>query len=156
MAEADTCVTRTLEGVIRGQNFTIEGIDDATVGLVTQFNLQFQRPLTRVYDLASTAFYYVVGNAQGQVDLQKVVGPRGAPRIRCTCDPYTITLDASHTLCHVQGLEGDAQLLDGVGAKYDLLNAMPFGLQGSGSSENPVIVFSVSYMFSDIAEYDTA
>lgn len=154
MASADTCVVRTMEGVIRGTNFTITGIDDATVGLVQQFQLQFQRKLSRIYDLASTGFYYIEGPSEGQVSFTKVVGPKGAPKVNCTCDPYDIVLDAGPMLCQTQAVSGQTTPsgLTGTGnsARYTLKNAMPFGLTGQGNANNFLIVFGVSYMFNDI------
>lgn len=151
MAAADTCVQRTLEGIIRGTNFAIDGIgSDATRGLVQQFQLQFQRKLTRVYDLASPSFYYIEGPSEGNITMAKVVGPQGAPKLDCTCDANDIVLDAGPTLCHTQaGSTGLPQLESGA-ARYTLKNAMPYGLQGQGNANNFLIIFSISYLFNDI------
>jgi hypothetical protein len=148
MATANTCVPRTLEGVIRGTNFTISGMDGtAQAGLVQQFNLEFKRNLSRVYDLASPSFYYIEGPAEGTVSFTKVVGPKGAPKLDCSCEARDIILDTGPMLCQTQG---GGPLGAGGTFQYILKNAMPFGLNGQGSADNFLIIFGVSYLFNDI------
>lgn len=148
MTTANTCVSRNLEGIIRGTNFTISGLGDgATAGLVQQFQLQFQRKLTRVYDLASPSFYYIEGPSEGQVSFTQVVGPKGAPRLSCDCAARDIILDSGPTLCQTQA--GGA-LASGGTASYKLKNALPYGLTGQGDANNFLIIFGVSYLFNDI------
>jgi hypothetical protein len=144
MADA-TCNNRVLEGTIRGTNFTVSGIDDAGRGLVQQFQLEFQRKLTRIYDLASPAFYYIEGPPEGSISFTKVVGPLGAPKISCDCQPRTLLLNAGNTLCYGRGTPADP-----ADFSYTLLNAMPYGLVASGTSENMVIMAGLSYMFADL------
>lgn len=142
MADA-TCTDRTVEGVIRGTNFAIRGLGDNAAGLVQQFSLQFQRKLSRIYDLSDPGFYYIEGPSEGQVSFTKVVGPKGVPKINCDCTPRTIELDAGQTLCYPT----TSEFTD---ATYTLKNAMPFGLTGQGNANNFLIVFGISYMFNDI------
>ena len=145
MATANTCAPRNLEGIIRGTNFTITGTDGAAAGLVQQFSLEFKRALTRVYDLATPSFYYIEGPSEGNVTFTKVVGPKGAPKLDCTCEARDLILDAGPTLCQTQG-----GAVANVDARYVLKNAMPYGLTGQGSADNFLIIFGVSYLFNDI------
>lgn len=145
----NTCTQRSLEGIIRGTNFSITGVnDDATAGLVQSFQLQFQRRLSRVYDLASPSFYYIEGPSEGQVSFTKIIGPKGVPRLSCECVARDIILNAGPTLCQTQA--GTTGQLSTGSAAYTLKNALPFSLQGSGNAENFVISFGVGYLFNDI------
>lgn len=142
MANA-TCNSRVLEGTIRGTNFSISGIDESAQGLVQQFSLQFQRKLSYIYDLSSPGFYYIEGPSEGQVSFTKVVGPKGAPKLNCECEPRTLRLNAGETLCYPE--DGDFQ-----DASYTLLNALPFGLTGQGNASDFLIVFGISYRFNNV------
>lgn len=144
MADA-TCSEHRLEGTIRGTNFTIEGIDDAAAGLVQSFQLQFTRNLARVYDLADPGFYYIEGPSKGEVGFTKIVGPKGAPKLTCDCEPRTLVLNAGETICFPEPTAAQIE-----GATYTLLNALPFGISGQGNSNNFLISFSISYLFSDL------
>lgn len=141
MAANVTCTERTVEGVMRGTNFRIRGLSEGAEGLVQQFQLQFQRRLSRVYDLSSPAFYYIEGPSEGQVSFTKVVGPKGAPKLTCDCEPTDIILDAGQTLCFPDTT---------FDATYTLKNALPFGLTGQGNANNFLIIFGISYLFNDI------
>jgi hypothetical protein len=142
MANAE-CSSRVLEGVIRGTNFRIQGIEEIdNIGLVQQFQLQFQRALTRIYDLASPAFYYIEGPSEGRVAFANVIGPRGAPRLNCDCTPRTILLNTGNVVCY--------PTTTSFSAAYSLKNALPFGLTLSGDSNKFVIIGGISYMFNDI------
>lgn len=137
------CNPRSLQGVIKGTNFTISGLEnDDTGGLVQQFSLQFQRNFQRIYDLASPIYYHIEGASQGNVTFTKVVGPRGAPKLSCDCEPRTLILDAGNTLCYGESL--------GLNATYTLLNAMPYALSGQGNSNDFIIIFGITYVFNDI------
>ncbi len=142
MATDQTCGGKNLEGIIRGTGFSISGIDGEAKGLVQQFEMHFTRKLTRIYDLASPAFYYIEGPSEGDISFTKVVGPKGAPKLNCDCLPRTIILNANETLCFGEPLGQDAS--------YTLLNALPYGLVLSGSAENFIILAGVSYLFSNI------
>ncbi len=137
------CSSRSLEGVIRGTNFRITGVDNTSEGLVQQFQLQFERKLSRVYDIASPIFYYIEGPSEGQVSFTKVVGPKGAPKLSCSCTPRDIILDAGQTLCYPNNAAFDAS--------YTLKNALGYGLTGQASADNFLVVFGISYLFNDIA-----
>ena len=138
-----SCNPRSLQGIIKGTNFTIAGIDgDAGQGLVQQFQLQFQRNFQRIYDLSSPVYYHIEGASQGTISFTKVVGPRGAPKISCDCEPRTLILDAGNTLCYGEPLGEDAT--------YTILNAIPFALSGQGNSQDFIIIFGLTYVFNDI------
>lgn len=146
-----TCDGRTLEGIVRGTNFRLS-IGDREVesgtpenGLVQQFQMQFQRQLSRVYDLQSPSFYYLEGPAEGVIQFTKVVGPCGGPNIHCDCTPVDIVLDAGQAFCYPE-----EQLCADIDVAYTLKNALPQGLTGQGSAENFMIIFGVSYLFSHI------
>jgi len=137
------CGERVLEGILRGSGFRISGLGTGSEGLVQQFQLQFQRKLSRVYDLTSPSFYYLEGPSEGNVALTRVVGPKGTPKLACDCTPRTIILDASQAACYPANTPG-------ADSAYTLSNAMPFGLQGQGSVDNFLVVFSISYMFNNL------
>ncbi len=107
--------------------------------------MQFQRRFTRVYDLVEPRFYYVEGPSEGQISFTHVVGPAGAPVISCTCEPTDIVLDAGPEVCYPE----TSPLTD---LSYTLKNALPFGYRGSGDSNNFLIIFGISYLFSDIQQ----
>jgi len=145
MAQSSSCSPHELAGVIRGTNFSISAGEDFT-GLVQNFNLTFQRKLSRVYDLSDgKSFYYIEGPSEGQVQFSKVVGPKGAPKLLCSCEPQQITLNAGNSLCYTASGSSTAQ-----GASYKLKNSYGFGLTGQGDANNFLIIFGISYMFSDI------
>jgi len=138
-----SCNPRSLQGVIKGTNFTISGLDGASGGgLVQQFQLQFQRNFQRIYDLASPVYYHIEGASQGNLSLTKVVGPLGAPKLSCDCIPQTLILDAGNTLCYGEPLGADAT--------YTLLNALPYALSGQGNSNDFILIFGLTYVFNDI------
>lgn len=137
------CSDRTLDGVIRGTNFSIEGIQDIdNVGFVQQFQLEFTRSLTRIYDLASPSFYYIEGPSEGKIALVNVVGPKGAPKMNCDCTPRTIVLNTGNIVCYPTNTS--------FRAIYKLTNALPFGLSLSGDSGKFIIMSGISYIFNDI------
>jgi hypothetical protein len=138
-----TCSFFRHQGTIRGVNFSIAG-DDNFKGLVQAFQLEFARVLNRVYDLSSNGFYYIEGPSKGTVFFNKVVGPLGAPKLICTCNPSTLTLDASNMLCSTSSSPSSS------GLTYHLEYALPERLQGQGSSENMIIMFGVGYTFSGL------
>jgi hypothetical protein len=45
--------------------------------IVQQFNIQVQRPLQTLFDLASNCAFYVAGKVQSSVSMEKIVGPQG-------------------------------------------------------------------------------
>ncbi len=147
MATGADCVGRELSGIIRGTNFTISGLDGAAMGLVESFSLQFERKITRIYDLASPRFYYVEGASEGQVQFNQVIGPIGAPKLACDCISKDIILNAGPTICPVntQPMQANASQFS-----YTLKNALPFGLSGQGEANNFLIVFGIKYMFNNI------
>jgi hypothetical protein len=137
-----------LAGVIRGTNFSITAGEEFK-GLVQSFSLQFQKRMQRVYDLTDgKSFYYVEGPSEGNVDFSKVVGPKGAPKLACSCVPEQITLNAGSALCYQTNAGGS--VLPASDANYKLKNCYPFGLRGQGEAGNALIVFSISYLFSGI------
>jgi hypothetical protein len=142
MANA-VCSNRRLEGVIRGTNFTIRGIDRDNVGLVQQFNLNFERSFTRIYDLANPSFYMLEGPSEGAIALVNVIGPSGAPVLSCDCTPRTILLDTGNLVCYPTNTS--------FSASYTLLNAFPTKLSLSGDSGKFIIIGGISYTFSDIS-----
>lgn len=151
MATNVTCDGRSLEGIIRGSNFRISfskdtdnsAGDSSDRGLVQSFQLQFQRQLRRVYDLATPSFYYLEGAPNGQVSFSRIVGPKGLPSLACDCQPQTVLLDAGPSFCYPEELGTAA-------TAYELRNALPFGIAGQGDSQNFLIAFQVSYLFSDL------
>ena len=148
MADA-TCRTQRLDGIIRGTNMVVTMSSGANAddipGLVQSFQLQFQRRLSRVYDLTSPSFYYIEGPPEGTVSFSKVIGPKGFPKLGCDCTPRTIVLDASAALCY--GADPETQN----NARYVLKDAFPMGLSGQGTAENFIVFMGVSYMFGDMA-----
>lgn len=191
MTLTSTCSPKTLEGIIRGTNFRVSGLAPGMEGLVQRFQLQFARQLERIYDLTSDSFYYVEGNAEGQIQFTKIIGPKGGPKLTCDCIPRTIILNASNTLCYKAGSTGttgstaesstpnrigtdvlasyfsdQTQQIASAGLptsngsvgsntpdqdlSYTLLNALPNQLSGQGDVSSYLLVFSISYMFSDL------
>jgi hypothetical protein len=139
------CNTRQLEGVLRGTGFTITIAGEGATafrGLVQSFSMQFIRPMNRIYDLTSSSFYYIEAPPQGTLNLNKVVGPMGAPKIFCTCSPLTITLNSTMSCS-----PGTAPII------YRLMNVFPVGLAGQGTSENMIIMMGVTFTFTDLG-YD--
>lgn len=140
-----TCANRSVEGVLRGTNFRIRGLGEGADGLVQQFQLRFERKLSRVYDLSDPVFYYIEGASEGTIALSKVVGPKGAPFLSCDCTPRQIELDAGNVACYPDNASVPS---------YTLKNALPFGLVGQGDANNFLIVFGISYIFNDISTVD--
>jgi hypothetical protein len=148
MATGADCVGRTLAGMVRGTNFSITGITPGATGLVKQFELEFKRTITRIYDLASPDFYYVEGASQGSITLQNVIGPKGAPKLDCTCVPVDLLLNCGPMMCPT-GAQPPISA-NASNFTYTLKNALPAALHGQGDSETFLIVFSITYLFNDI------
>ena len=141
------CVPRSVAGIIRGTNFTISVAGSSqALGVVHQFTLEFKRQLTRIYNLAAPDFYYIEGAPEGVLQLQQVVGPKGSPRLACDCSAKDISLNAGSTFC-APPPPTPGQPPPG---NYLLKNTMPFGLKGGGKADDFLIVFELSYLFSDI------
>lgn len=143
-----SCTGRKLEGVIRGTNFRISGLSSGTndpLGLVASFQVQFQRRLTRVYNLVEPSFFYVEGPAEGQVSLASVVGPRGLPRLACDCVPRQVVISASQVVCSASNVGGDFSMT--------LKNALPMNFSFQGQATDFLLRFSIGYLFDDI-EYN--
>jgi hypothetical protein len=69
-----------LAGVFKGTTFrlTLGGGSGSLEGaLVQQVQIQYERQLTRIWELGSRNQYYVEGRTQGQGSLQQIVGPKG-------------------------------------------------------------------------------
>jgi hypothetical protein len=140
---ATACNPRNLEGVIRGTGFTIQGEAPGSNGIVSQFQLEFKRELNRIYDLSSPSFYYIEGAPQGTATFQKIVGPKGAPKLLCSCEPNTVILNTGTGTCYPTNTAA-------ADTSYTLHYALPFGLSGQGQATDFIVSFSVSYLFSDL------
>lgn len=140
MGTTSNCSVAAPAGVIRAGNFKLN--IGTFRGLVQSFQLQFQRQLSRVYDLSdASSFYYVEGPSNGSVAFNSVVGPKGAPELVCSCKPETISLTVGTAVC--DGTKNSSPT-------YQLLNALPAGLTGQGSSNDFIVVFGIQYQFTDI------
>ncbi len=52
------------------------GAQLASAGLITQqLNIQYQQPITRLYEVGTQKTYYVAGRPQGQASIARVLGP---------------------------------------------------------------------------------
>lgn len=143
---ATTCNGQVLEGIVRGQNFRLTGLDPTLeTGLVQGFSLMFQRKLSRIYELTSTSFYYIEGPSEGTVDFTKIIGPKGAPKISCDCTPRTLTLSLGPAFCFPSTGKTDETI-----TSYTLSNALPYGLKGGGTSNDYIVAFNLSFLFSNI------
>lgn len=57
--------------------FSASGLADGGVGLLTQnVSINYSQQINRIYELGTQKTYFVVGRAQGQVSLGRVLGPR--------------------------------------------------------------------------------
>jgi len=55
---------------------TIGGdIGDVCGLLIQQMSFQYSQQITRLYEIGSTAVYYIAGRAQGQLSISQIVGP---------------------------------------------------------------------------------
>lgn len=142
MADA-VCNSRTLEGIYRGTSAIISTDDMDFKGLVQGYTIEFGIDRNMVWDLVSPGFYYIEKPPQGQAVFQKVAGPKGFQKNICSCVPKTITVDASAASCYPEGTPPSE-------ASYVLVNALPSKIQISSNTQDWLIVFSVSYLFSDL------
>jgi hypothetical protein len=137
------CNTRELEGIIRGSSATISTTDTDFKGIIQGYEIQFQVPRKQVYDLISPGFYYIEYPPQGVASFSKVVGPKGFQKSICTCTPKTITIDATGPVCYPTGTVTPD-------ATFVLLNALPQQLHIRSTTEDWLVTFTVTYIFSDL------
>lgn len=138
-----TCNSRVLEGIFRGSSAIISTNDDDFKGIVQGYSISFEVPRKQLYDLVTSGFYYIEYPPIGLATFQKVVGPKGFQKNICSCVPKTITLDATGASCYPDGAL-PAQ------ASYVLVNALPSKIDITSNVQDWIIVFSVSYVFSDL------
>lgn len=112
-----------LGGIFKGTSFkmTIAGGGLSLQGsLVQSLNVQYQRQLSRIWELGSTDMYYVEGRAEGQASLQQIVGPKGLVSatlknladLSCATQKRAITLSAGASGESCNGGEfGETQLV---------------------------------------------
>jgi hypothetical protein len=50
---------------------------DAGIGLLTQqLGINYQQPVTRIYELGTRFVYYIAGRCQGNANIARILGPR--------------------------------------------------------------------------------
>lgn len=108
-----------LAGVFKGTTFrlTLGGGSGSLEGaLVQQVSIQYERQLTRIWELGSRNQYYVEGRAQGQGSLQQIVGPKGIVTgllnelsDTCTATTRALTLTAGNRAGSC-GVDGEATM----------------------------------------------
>ena len=138
-----SCNSRILEGIYRGSSAIISTDDADFKGIVQGYTISFEVPRKQLYDLVSPGFYYIEYQPIGLATFQKVVGPKGFQKNICSCVPKTITLDATAASCYPDG----SQPLQ---SSFVLVNALPSKLEITSNIQDWIIVFSVSYVFSDL------
>jgi hypothetical protein len=53
-----------------------EGVQSTSAGLLTQtLNVQYQQPITRLYEVGTQMTYYVAGRPQGTATIARILGP---------------------------------------------------------------------------------
>lgn len=142
---ATQCPTYQHRYTIRGNSWRFQRADNTTddiEGLIQQFQLQFQRNVMVVYDLASDDIYHVEGKPVGQLSIQRILAPvQQQALFDCPCTPLSWNLSAGNDGC----LPGQAGSID-----YTIKNAFQnmFALQGQ--VQNNLVSFSVSYAFTHV------
>lgn len=137
-------INHTSKGTIRGGYYTLSlGSVGGDVGLVRQFQLQFGTPIQRVYDLFSSDFYFIKGPAQGQLTIDRIVGPKGAAVVdqlkTCPTAGQRATLDAAKT-CGTNSRLG----------KYVMSDLILATISATGDSGTFTVGEGLQYQFGDL------
>jgi hypothetical protein len=140
MATPAACNTKKLVGVIRGTNAVIKFSGSTLYGIVGKFQFQYQRQISKVFDLASPDYYYIEGTPNGQLQLDTVVGPKGLISLACTCEAETITI-ACNTRC---GNEIGKQV------GYVFKDCLPTAVAGQEAIDDFLFRVTLTYTFNDV------
>lgn len=131
--------SKVVEGLLRGNDaaITIDGGD--AIGLVQEWQIMFDRPLTRLYDLIKPNLSYMELISSGMLVLNSVSGPTNLPTTACECVAHTITLNPGDTYCN-----GISPII------FTFTDCLPtkFILRGSITPE--LSLFNIVYTFTDM------
>jgi hypothetical protein len=137
--------TTTYGGVFKGTTF---GIADKGA-LVQGVQVQYQRQVSRVWELGSMKQYFLEGHTEGQGSIEHIVGPKGlinelAAKYKDICSTdRTMVLSASTAECGDQPGGTSTITLAGV-----LVTALSFQSQ----AQNHMVNSSMQIMFTGMSE----
>lgn len=134
-----------------GGSFRADGLElkfngNSLGSLAQGINVTFTQQVTTMYEIGSPKVYYVGGRAQGQAQVQRVIGP-GAPGAdpitgyNNICTPKNILVNAKAKEC---GNNGSGQI------NMTLESAVLTSFGISVQSQDVVINNQLGYMFIDL------
>lgn len=140
---------------ITGANFILRvgvgetGRPRGPAGLVQAYQATYQRQVETIYDLSSNNIYIVEGQPQGQIQVNRVLGPIDRPEpekcgdgslIDCECLPQIIELSSGEEACD-----------NGCGGRgYRFLNAYQSAFSLQGQVQDKVVRYSAAYSFTHV------
>lgn len=131
---------------IVGSNFQLSVDGDGPSGLVQSYQAQLQRQVSVIYDLASDGIYMVEGSPQGQLSLERVLGPSPTggctvgSLIECRCDPMDVTLTSGAEAC-----DNDCGNLN-----IQFKNVYQAAFQLQSQVQDRVVRYSATYLFTHV------
>lgn len=110
--------------------------DDFHIGfLVQQLQLVYRQQITRLFEISSNRQYYVIGRPQGNISMQRVVGPLAVSNAfvakfgdGCKAEKNTLSLSADSGCGEATGNNTQAQGVDYT-ANNVILEQLTVGIQ---------------------------
>lgn len=138
-----------LNGVFKGTNFALSLTSGSTTidgAIIQDFSAQYQRQITRIYELGSHNQYFIEGPTQGNAAISQIVGPTdiisaiaGELADLCGATDRTLALTAGMAGC------------DGKAARsLNMGSPLMTNFQIAGSAANFTVSSSVGIMFTNL------
>ena len=142
----------TLAGVFTSDaavlEFTGGGAGDRFSQLVQQVQFSYAQTITRLYEVGGPNIYYVGGRTQGQMNVNRIIGPKGTVcgfynkfGDVCSANENVIGLDLSAENC----LNGEAG-----GGKYTMKNVVITQVGIAVAAQDMIINENTTMMFSSL------
>jgi hypothetical protein len=136
-------------GIFKGNSFsmTVSGAGDFAGALVQSLQIDYQRQVTRQWELGSLNQYYIEGRTEGQGQLNQIVGPKNfvAGIVRelgdiCKVENRMVSLTAGQTNCNGAG----------GGMTMNLGNVLSTSISLGAQAENFLINTGAKIMFTSL------
>lgn len=142
-----------LEGVFTSDaavlEFTGGGAGDRFSQLVQQVQFSYAQTITRLYEVGGPAIYYVGGRTQGQMNVNRIIGPKGTVcgfynkfGDVCGANENVIGLDLTAKDCVAGGESG--------GGKYTMKNCVITQVGIAVAAQDMIINENTTMMFSSL------
>lgn len=128
--------SKIAEGLLRGVDATITMGDKDMSGLVQEWQVSYDRPVERQYDLIAGGVSYLEGKPQGSLVLSGVVSRSTLYSQACSTELQTIVLTPGSTYC-----EGGPPPI------FTFTDCLPMKFTMRGALNSSLVLFNVAYTF---------